>query len=367
MSKVLILGAGFSGATAAYLLEKKGYDVTVLEGDAVPGGGTWTRFYGGHPYTFGPRIFFTRDEEVYEHMKSMVKMRTFFTRSWTYVEQDQQFHNYPIQEADLLLMKDYKKIAMEIKKTKKKTPSVENFEAYWLDAIGPTLYEKFVNNYSKKMWGVDSNKELVADFEWVNRGTPIRAEDNRLYTDQFQGYPENINGYNPYFEKALKHVKTLFGCYIKNFDAEKRIVHTTKGDFTADIIINTIHVDTLFSNAYGKLRYCGRDFLKVMLPIEQALPKEMTWIHYSGAESFTRITEFKKITNHQSPHTLLGIEIPSKNGRYYPVQSPPELKRYEQYLTLYPKNFFSIGRLGTFKYKGIVDAIRESLDLAKKL
>ncbi|MEK7137170.1 MAG: FAD/NAD(P)-binding protein, partial [Patescibacteria group bacterium] len=96
MSSALILGAGFGGATAAYLLRQKGFDVTVLEADTTPGGGTWTRFCGGHPYTFGPRIFFTRDEEVYAHMMDMVKLRSFYTRSWTYVESDGQFHHYPI-------------------------------------------------------------------------------------------------------------------------------------------------------------------------------------------------------------------------------------------------------------------------------
>ncbi len=367
MKKALIIGAGFSGATAAWLLQKKGYAVTVLEGDKNPGGGTWTQFYGGHPYTFGPRIFFTWDQEVYAHMTSMVALRKFNTKTWTYVEQDSQFYHYPLQEADIRLMHDHERIDAELAVAKKKKPSVKNFESYWLDAIGPTLYEKFVHHYSEKMWGIDSNQELVADFNWVNKGTPIRTGDDRLYTDQFQGYPEDKEGYNSYFKKSLMDVQTIYECYVQRFDPETRIVHTTKGEFTGDVIINTIHIDTLFSQAYGKLRYCGRDFLKVMLPIEYALPPEMTWIHYSGKESFTRVTEFKKITGHQSPHTLLGIEIPSKRGRFYPVQSEPELKRFEQYKGLYPTNFFSIGRLGTFKYKGIEDAIREALDLATSL
>ena len=75
--------------------------------------------------------------------------------------------------------------------------SIENFEAYWLSAIGPTMYEKFVNNYSKKMWSIDSNKELSANFEWINKGTPIRDGDERLF-DQLTGYPFKIDGYNSF-------------------------------------------------------------------------------------------------------------------------------------------------------------------------
>ena len=84
-------------------------------------------------------------------------------------------------------------------------------------------------------------------------------------------------------------------------------------------------------------------------------------------ESFTRATEFKKITGYKSDFTLLGIEMPSNRGRFYPVQSEPEIRRYQQYKNLFPKNFFSIGRLGTFKYKGIVDAMEESIQISERL
>ena len=39
---VIVIGAGFSGATAAYLLKNKGYKVTILEAAEHPGGGCWT-------------------------------------------------------------------------------------------------------------------------------------------------------------------------------------------------------------------------------------------------------------------------------------------------------------------------------------
>lgn len=367
MAKILVLGAGFSGATVAYLCARKGHKVTVLESNEYPGGGCRTLFYSGHPYTLGPRVFYTRDEEIYKHMVSLVKLRTFYTKTWTYVEADKKLYHYPIQKEDLKLMPDYDVIQKELEERKNKTPSVENFEAYWIDAIGPSLYAKFVDLYSKKMWGVDSNKELVADFKWVNRGRPIRDGDDRLYGDQFQGYPEDINGYNSYFTQSLKDCEVIYNCLIKNIDPSARTVKTSIGEFTGDIIINTIHVDSLFGYQFGELRYCGRDFLKVVIPIEYALPENVTWIHYSGTEPYTRLTEFKKITNYRFPYTLLGIEMPSDRNRLYPIQSPLELKKYERYKTLFPKNFYSIGRLGTFKYKGIEDAISEAIYLANCL
>lgn len=367
MKSALVLGGGFAGCSSAYLLNRLGFAVTLLEGGPNPGGGCWTNLYAGHPYTFGPRVFFSRDEQVIEQLTHLCPMRQFYTKTWTFVADDGKLYNYPIQASDLPLMPDYKNISKELSDREGKQPSVDDFETYWIDAIGPSLYHKFVENYSKKMWGVESNKQLLANWEWVNRGTPIRDGDNRLYTDQFQGYPENAWGYNQYFERCLEGTTLKLNCRVKKFDPDRRTVHTDAGPLSADIIVNTVYIDSLFENVYGRLQFCGRQFIPIWLPIKEAFPEDVTWIHYSGTEEHTRITEFKKITNHSSGSTLLGIEIPCSRGRYYPVQTPPELARFEQYKKLFPNNFFSIGRLGKFKYQGIPDAIRDALDIAEQL
>jgi UDP-galactopyranose mutase len=359
----LVLGAGFAGCTAAYLLEKKGFEVTVLEKDAVAGGGCRTYLYAGHPYTFGPRIFFSKDGEIIKLMFSFLKMRKLNVKTMSFIEKDNRFYHYPIFAPDIEKMPDKKEIREQLKKRKGKKPRADNFENYWLDAIGPNLYNKFVNDYSKKMWGVENNKELSADFNWVNRGTPIRKKDSRLYKDMFNAYPENYDGYNQFFDKALSGCRVVFNCGVKKM--EERIVKTDKGDFTADVIINTLSLDDIFDNVFGSLKYEGRNFLKFILPKNNVLPKDISWVHYSGKEPFTRITEFKKITNYKGRGTLMGIEIPSKNGKYYPLQTKEEKQRFLKYKEIFPKDFYSIGRLGTFTYKGIPDVMRDALELEK--
>ena len=366
-NKVVVIGAGFAGATVAYLLSKK-YEVTVVEAASSPGGGCETKFISGHPYTFGPRVFFSRDDEVISLLTSLIKIRNFNTVSWTYVEQDGNFYNYPIQYSDIPLMQDSSLINAEISEAKGREVNVQDFESYWLSAIGKTLYGKFVDKYSKKMWGVESNKNLLASFEWVNKGIPIRSGDKRLYQDQFQGYPVAQDGYNGFFERALSDVTVRYGIAVKSLEPQSRIV--TLSDDTSlygDVIINTVPVDSIFCYTYGKLLYSGRTFIPVVLPIEQILPDGITWIHYSGSEPYTRITEFKKITNHYSPHTLIGIELPNTSGRYYPVQTDSELVKFDKYKTLFPSNFYSIGRHGSFRYKGIPDAIRDAIDTARSV
>ena len=38
--------------------------------------------------------------------------------------------------------------------------SSKNLKDYWISSVGKTLYGKFVDGYSKKMWQIDDNKKI---------------------------------------------------------------------------------------------------------------------------------------------------------------------------------------------------------------
>ena len=61
---VLVIGAGPAGLTAAYLLSKQGYRVTVLEADQIVGGISRTAQYKGYRFDIGGHRFFTKLEPV---------------------------------------------------------------------------------------------------------------------------------------------------------------------------------------------------------------------------------------------------------------------------------------------------------------
>ena len=54
MKKIIILGAGISGLTIAYLLNKEGYDVTILEKKNEVGGSMESVFENGYLFDRGP-------------------------------------------------------------------------------------------------------------------------------------------------------------------------------------------------------------------------------------------------------------------------------------------------------------------------
>ena len=51
---------------------------------------------------------------------------------------------------------------------------------------------------------------------------------------------------------------------------------------------------------------------------------------FANKEKVTRIVEYKKFTLHKSKNTLLGLEIPSLNGKHYPIPVKAEQKKAEK-------------------------------------
>ena len=74
--KVLIIGAGTAGCAAVHKLhETNEFEITIIDKADHLGAGVRTNFYGGHPYTFGPRHFFTQNKEIYQYLDSIVPLR----------------------------------------------------------------------------------------------------------------------------------------------------------------------------------------------------------------------------------------------------------------------------------------------------
>ena len=95
-----------AGCSSAEMLSKiPGTKITILEKSKFLGAGVRTFFYGGHPYTFGPRHFLTQNEKVYNYLNNIVPLRSCAEHEFiTYVEQDDAFYNYPINLDDVKKM-----------------------------------------------------------------------------------------------------------------------------------------------------------------------------------------------------------------------------------------------------------------------
>ena len=117
--KILIIGGGFAGCSIAHQLSDKKYDITLVDKSNILGAGVRTSFYGGHPYTFGPRHFLTFNKKVFNYLNKIVPMRLCGDHQFlTYIESDNEFYNYPLHYDDVKKMPDKKKILNELNQKK---------------------------------------------------------------------------------------------------------------------------------------------------------------------------------------------------------------------------------------------------------
>lgn len=379
MKTALIIGGGFTGCASAHLLSQLGgWDITLLEAAPFLGAGNRTQFYGGHPYTFGPRHFLTQDVKIYEYLNAIVPLRSCANHEFvTYVEQDEQFYSYPIHRDDIPTMPDAPQIQQELNALNLQglarlsedersklddaafrrlniAADAKDFEEYWIYSIGRTLYDKFVDTYSKKMWQVEDNK-LIDDFSWSPKGVNIKEGGRAAWNTAISGYPVAYNGYDDYFRISTADVNVRLSTRAEAYDIPAREVVIEGERQKFDVIINTISPDILFDFSHGELPYVGRDLLPIVLPVEHALPDNTFFVYYAGNEPFTRMVEYKKFTLHKAPTTLVTLEIPSARNKHYPLPMESEKAKAQKYFDEMPDEVFSIGRAGSYHYNVDID------------
>lgn len=370
MKKILIIGGGFAGCSSAEILSKlPNTKITLIEKSKTLGAGVRTYFNGGHPFTFGPRHFLTTKKEAYNYLKKFLKLRNVnYHQFISYVREDDNFYNYPLNTKDLERMPDKKKIKNEIKLAKNVAQS-KNLEEFWIRSVGKTLFNKTIKEYNKKMWQVNSCKEIDS-FKWSPKGYTIKKGSQAAFDDRISMYPTEKDGYNSYFDliPKIKNVKVKFNSLVKKINFNKRFVIVNNKKYNFDILINTIAPDTIFNYKFGELKFIGRDLHTFVLPGEYAFPKDVFFIYFPNNEKFTRLVEYKKFTRHKSKNTIIGMEIPSENGRFYPVPILSEQKKANKYFKLFPEWCYSIGRAGTYRYEvDIDDCILQSLEIEKQI
>lgn len=374
--KAVILGGGFAGCTVAHLLNKAGWQTTLVEKEPHLGGGCRTFFHCGHPFTFGPRLYYGYSEKVFQWVHGITPIRLFPFQLLTLAHEprseDRRFWTYPPHELDL---GDYPRAAAIAQELAARDNSKEpqDFDEYYRQKVGPTLYDMFTDHYSRKMWSIPDNTVLDT-FKWSAKDKPIESGTRDAYKGSFIGYPVPPDAYNGYFDRMVEGTEVITGIRAE-VDLSLRTVRGSTSDGTrawacvdADVIISTIPVDELCDHRLGELPYAGRDFHLVVLPCREVYPGEVRFCHYASPEDeWTRITEFKKITYHESDSTLLVLEKPSKANKLYPYLTKANIAKAGRYLAELPDDVLSIGRLGTYKYSTIEQTIIQAFACAAKI
>lgn len=364
--KAIILGGGFSGCTVGYLLQSRGWDCTIVEKETYLGGGCRTFFHGGHPYMNGPRVYYGYSDKIYEWINKFIELQPLDFELNSYVESEQKFFSYPIHEDDIPRMSKEGQIRQEL--ANRDLESVHhNFEDYWIANVGKTLYEMFVKTYSEKMWMIESNKELDT-FAWSAKDKPINSGSRIAYKGSHLAYPTAYDGYNSFFDKTTGDLNVILGENVTQFDIDNKAVYLSDGTrLEGDILVSSIPIEELCDNKFGELPYAGRDFIPFVLPCKEICPGNVRFLHYTQHEPYTRIVEYKKLTQYEADDTLLVMELPSKNGKLYPYMIKKYLNRAKEYMESLPEGVYTTGRLGTYRYSTIEQTIAQAFDVFTKI
>jgi protoporphyrinogen oxidase len=165
--KVVIIGAGPAGLTAAYELVKKGIKPVVVEKNDKVGGIARTEVYKGFRFDIGGHRFYTKVSEV-ENLWNEVLGKDFRkVPRLSRIYYKGKFYNYPLNIFNTLLnlgMVESFLILMSYIKWKIFPYQEENtFEQWVTDRFGRRLYRIFFKSYTEKVWGTPCS-EIRADW-----------------------------------------------------------------------------------------------------------------------------------------------------------------------------------------------------------
>ncbi|PRY23006.1 UDP-galactopyranose mutase [Aliiruegeria haliotis] len=360
--KLLMVGAGLSGAVIGRMLAKAGHTVTVVDTrDHVAGNCHTERDAetGVNLHVYGPHIFHTDDEEVWNYVNDFMTFLPFKNRVKT-TSQGQVF-SLPI---NLHTINQYYGKTMRPEEARafieqiadRSIEDPQTFEEQALRFVGPDLYEAFFKGYTIKQWGC-SPTELPAS---ILKRLPVRFNyDDNYFFHKFQGMPEN--GYTEMVAKILDH-ENITVHLNTSFSREQA------ADF--DHVFYSGPLDGYFGYDLGRLGYRTLDFEKFTAEGDYQGTAVM---NYGDVDvPYTRITEHKHFSPWESHENTVCYKEFSRACEpedipYYPIRMVDEKKMLADYVALAEKteSVTFVGRLGTYRYLDMDVTIREALDTGR--
>ena len=381
MYDCIIIGSGIAGAAAARVLaEEQGRKVLVLEKKHHIGGNCYDGKdeYGILVHWYGPHIFHTGNEEVYEWLSRFTDWYAFGHEVVARV--GDKLLPVPFNLNTLKMVYGEEKAAVLEKKLVDtfgfgaRVPILKLREQQDEDlrAIADYVYENVFLRYTMKQWG-QTPEEI--DPAVTGRVPVVISYDNRYFGDKYQGMP--LDGFTPMFEKMLAHpnieIRTNTNAKDVLAISEKEGKVLLEGQEFHGTVIYTGPVDELFDCRFGRLPYrtLRFDFEHYDRPDYQG----HSVVNYTVSEDYTRITEFKYLTGQKADSTTIVKEYPfAYTGAedeipYYAIMNEENNALYRKYADLVAKlpDFHLLGRLAEYKYYNIDAMAARAIALARSL
>lgn len=374
----IIVGGGPAGAVVANRLANAGKKVLVLEKRRHVAGNCYDEYdeNGIMIHVYGPHIFHTNNKEVYEFLSEYTKWYEYSHEVLANIHGE--FVPVPFNLNTIANVYEDEKAERLTKKlieayglgTKVPILELRKSEDEEIRSIADYVYENVFLYYTMKQWG---QKPEDIDPQVTGRVPVSVSYDNRYFTDEYQGMP--LDGYTKMFERMLDNpnikVELNTDCKkVLSFEDDK-IMYNGEA-FNGDVVF-TGQIDELFDYCYGRLPYRTLEF--VFEHYNQETYQPVGVVNYTTTEDYTRITEFKYLTNQKADGTTIVKEYShaydGKEGQipYYSIINDANLKLYNQYADKASKyaNLKLVGRLAEYKYYNIDAIVAKALSVSDEI
>lgn len=378
----IIVGAGLTGCVIAEQLSQNSDNTIYMIEKKRHIGGTCYDHYDRNGiliHEYGPHIFNTYDQEVWDYVNKFTPFIEYFHRVLGYV--DGELVPIPFN------LKSIKKIfpeSMANRMTEKlidkygyntKVPILDLHaqEDPDLQYLADFVYEKVFLHYTMKQWGMKPDE---VGGKAMARIPVYVSTDDRYFQNPYQGIPKY--GYTVMMENMInrKNIITVLGADYHDMislDENNQKVLVNGNEFDGKVIF-TACIDALMNYKFGELPYRSLRFEFTTLDTEDYQP--VATVNYPCNYEFTRITEFKKLTMQQHPKTTIMKEFSTlydyrntKLDPLYPIPKQENEELYARYCNE-TKKFPQIvlaGRLANYKYFTMAETIRNALDISSNL
>lgn len=326
----VVIGAGLSGATFARAAYERGKEVLVVEKRKHLAGNAFEED-GVHKY--GPHLFHTNSEKVFCFLSRFTEWKRYIHR--VLGEVDGQLVSIPpnLDTIEQLcgVVPEFRDEEVSIRKVP--------------EEIRECLWRKIYRPYSEKQWGMDP--ELLKDS--VLGRVKVRFNyDTRYFTDRWQVLP--AKGYTAMVESMLHGIPVVLGERFYPEIAPGARIYWTGA------------IDDYFDNYLGPLPYRGN-----RIELREGPRQPAATVNYPQDGDWTRSTDYRYITGRE----VIAWEYPSEGFRnpMYPVHTDDsrELLRRYQALNESTDRVVFAGRLGSFMYYNMDQAVAQALSLAEKV
>lgn len=345
--KVIILGAGLTGLSTCYELEKKKADYLVLEKETKVGGLCRSENLKGFVFDYSGHFFHFSDSEIEKFVKKILKDNILKVKrnSKIYTTYSRKMLiPFPFQANIKFLSEKFKfKCIKELLNAYLKNSKIkDNFYDWLINNFGKTITDLFFLPYNSKLWLIDLRKVSTS---WVQQFVPVpKIEDiilnffypkNKEYGYNIFFYYPKYNGIQSFIDALSSYIdksKIITEVKLVKIDYLKKEIYFLKNNkmekVKYDKLISTIPIFELLkiSNIPNRIRllYKGLKYSGVLcynIATKKLNFNKIHWIYYPDKNIiFYRLGFYSNVSKNLIPskeYDSLYVEVSTKANEDY--------------------------------------------------